>query len=95
MKPSKDQIHKVPDLPEHKKINQVRQRADDIDRFISWLAVEKGLTLCSYHPAFEEFLAAPVATKSLLFEYFGIDQDKVHEEQAALLQYMAELKKLT
>lgn len=75
--------------PECTKMDQVSDESQRIGEFIEWLQ-EKGYILARYEEvegySNPQLIPSPAPIERLLADYFGIDLDKVDQEQREILK---------
>lgn len=78
------------EYPEHDKIRALGSDSQAAGEFLDWLLEEKGYYLCEerekeiivpkgYYPIY-------TTTEKLLYEFFGIDADKIEAEKVNMLE---------
>ena len=79
------------ETPTLDKIQKVHEQSQAIGTFLDWLG-EKGITLCHRPEDSEYYWHCGRGAESLLYEYFGIDEQEAEKERRALLDYIRKEK---
>lgn len=75
----------IASYPEHEKLKSVAEKSQTCGEFLDWLSNETGLVLCEFDDESQRSFPTFRSTKSLLAEFFGIDQQKLEAEKVAML----------
>lgn len=80
-------------LPEHDKIKALDGHNQTVGEFLDWLLDDKGYSLCTLIPEGDNRYDDPEHwqpinqhTEKLLYEFFGIDSDKIEQEKQHMLE---------
>ncbi len=82
------------ETPELNRMQAIQPKSEIIGEFLDWLFYEKNLNICEMYEGltFQPLYKSP---NNWLAEYFGIDLDKVDQEQKAILQNLRQQREDT
>ena len=86
------------EYPEHDKIRALGNDNQTAGEFLDWLLNDKGYSLCTLIPEGDNRYDDPEhwqptdnhSTEKLLYEFFGIDADKIEDEKLHMLEQLRE-----
>lgn len=97
------------DYPEHEKLHKIADKSQSIGEFVEWMQGEKGIVFGSYHEhddgcmgsggfrvcglRKDELCPTRVNIRTLLAEFFGIDESKIEAEKRQMLDEMRAVHK--
>lgn len=77
------QMNPIP-IPEHNKMVMVKHESQIVGDFLEWLD-QQGMTICNLVEDY--YCPVRLSREQLLAKYFGIDLDKIEQENRAILDY--------